>query len=314
MANSLSNTLAFEDQDVLPIQRRAVAKRTEKRVDFRPRLTAILQTTLDVPELLDLFFKEARCLVTSTSCHYEFTGANISISCGERGSHSCCYRLLTKDDYLGEISFTRKTPFTKDEIITLEDATATLIYPIRNALRYQEAVKSALTDPLTSAGNRIAFETSLQRELDLASRYDSPLSMLVIDIDHFKLVNDNYGHHAGDSVLKSLVREIKQITRCADMTFRYGGEEFVVLLNKTSAAGARIIAERLRAAIAGLACVVNHVEIPITVSIGCSTWRCLESKEQFFKRTDEALYEAKAQGRNMVVTSEVLEVKQQTRH
>lgn len=314
MATLLQNTVAFEENDLFSLARKPLKRQHKESVDLRPRLTAILQRTLDLSELLTLFYQEVQQLVASNSCHYHLDSENIEVNLGKKATHSCCYRLLTKDDYLGEVTFTRKTRFTKPEIKQLEDCISTLIYPIRNALRYREAIKSALTDSLTSAGNRVAFENSFQRELDLADRYKTPLSVLMVDLDHFKLVNDTYGHAAGDEVLKTVVQEIKQTTRCADMTFRFGGEEFVVLLNKTNEAGARIIAERLRAAIAGLSCVYDQTEIPITISIGCATLKEGEDKEQLLERADKSVYEAKAQGRNRVISAEVLEMRDQIRH
>ena len=314
MATLLQNTVAFEENELYTISNRKPLKQQLLDADLRPRLTAILQRTLDLSELLTLFYKEVQELIPSSSCQYQLDSEDLEVSLGKKATHSCCYRLLTKDDYLGEVSFTRKTRFSKEEIKRLEDCISTLIYPIRNALRYREAIKSSLTDSLTSAGNRVAFETSFQRELDLAHRYKTPLSVLMVDLDHFKSVNDTYGHAAGDFVLKSVVQEIKQTTRCADMTFRFGGEEFVVLLNKTNEAGARIIAERLRAAIAGLSCVYDQNEIPITISVGCATLKEIENKEQLLERADKSVYEAKAQGRNRVISAEVMEVRDQVRH
>ena len=174
------------------------------------------------------------------------------------------------------------------------------MYPLRNGIRYQEAIRSALTDPLTGAGNRICLDNVLAREFELASRYQQPLSILMIDIDYFKRVNDTFGHAAGDKVLKTVAETLRVTSRCADMAFRYGGEEFVLLLNKTDLAGARIIAERLRSTIAGLSCIYENSEIPITISIGIAEVREGETRDNLLKRADDALYKAKHSGRNQV--------------
>lgn len=272
-------------------------------IDLRPRLTAILQRSLDLPELLTLFFTEVQAVVHSDSCLYENKAENVSIELGSKAPHSARFRLLTHEDFLGEVEFTRKSKFTTKEINSLETLIATLIYPIRNALRYREALKSALTDSLTGAGNRVALNSNLKRELDLVARYESPFSVLMIDIDRFKSINDRYGHAAGDHVLKSVVNEINRTVRCADMTFRLGGEEFVILLSKTEQEGALIIAERVRAAIAGLSCIYDEQEIPVTISIGAATWLQGENQDEILERADKAVYAAKKGGRNQVVAS-----------
>lgn len=276
-------------------------------IDLRPRLTAILQRSLDLPELLTLFFSEIQSVVHTDSCRYENTAENVSIELGSKSSHPARFRLLTQDDFLGEVEFTRKTKFCHKEIKSLETLIATLIYPIRNALRYREALKSALTDSLTGAGNRVALNSNLNREFDLVTRHESPFSVLMVDIDRFKSINDRYGHAAGDHVLKSVVNEINCTIRCADMTFRLGGEEFVILLSNTGQEGALIIAERLRAAIAGLSCVYDEKEIPVTISIGAATWQQGESKEEILERADKAVYAAKKGGRNQVVAADIFE-------
>ena len=120
----------------------------------------------------------------------------------------------------------------------------------------------------------------------------------MIDLDYFKKVNDNYGHAAGDYVLKSVVRSLQATSRTADMTFRFGGEEFVVLLNKTDVAGACITAERLRATIADLSFNFEGTNIPVTISLGAATLRSGESKEALLGRADKALYRSKSKGRN----------------
>lgn len=269
--------------------------------DTRNHLYALLQTSLDLNELLSLFRKEVSSIIEIGSCHYQNTASDVQINLGERKRHNCTYRLRTQDDHLGELVFTRRTRFTDAEIDTLELLMCTAIYPIRNALKYREAMNSALTDALTGAGNRLSLNTSLDREVELSRRYDQPLSLLIIDLDHFKNVNDQYGHTTGDRVLKQVAKEIQNRSRCADMTFRYGGEEFVVLLSKTDKKGAKVISERIRAAIEKLSCVqeTGQRPIPVTVSIGCATLSN-NNAEELLEKADEALYTAKSNGRNLV--------------
>jgi diguanylate cyclase (GGDEF)-like protein len=178
-----------------------------------------------------------------------------------------------------------------------------LLYPLRNALTYREVLQNALTDQLTGAGNRAALDNTLKREIDLSKRHQQPLSVLAIDIDWFKKVNDTYGHQAGDEILKQVVDTIAKPSRCTDQTFRYGGEEFVVLLHNTSPVGAAVIAERIRKAVEEQIVVINGDELKITVSIGAATLKIQDNATTLFSRADQALYEAKGNGRNQVVSS-----------
>jgi diguanylate cyclase (GGDEF)-like protein len=153
---------------------------------------------------------------------------------------------------------------------------------------------------LTGAGNRIALNNALEREINLASRFKQPLSILVMDIDKFKHVNDTYGHSAGDAVLKHLVAILNKINRNTDLTFRYGGDEIVVLLNRTNADGALVIAERLRKAFDSEELLFGNDVIHTSVSIGMTEYADQDTAETMFTRADKALYMIKSEGGNKV--------------
>ncbi len=165
--------------------------------------------------------------------------------------------------------------------------------------------QSATTDGLTGLLNRRQLDRRLVEEVQRAHRYGTPLSVLMVDIDHFKKVNDGYGHAAGDAVLRAIAGEIRASVRIMDITARYGGEEIVVLGPSTSWPGGRALGERLRAAIERLEVSVPGLEAPIrvTASIGVSTLASDEDAGKLLARADEALYEAKHSGRNRVVMS-----------
>ena len=156
----------------------------------------------------------------------------------------------------------------------------------------------AQTDPLTDALNRRALTDRLNAELERARRYDSMVTLLMIDIDHFKRINDSHGHITGDEVLKAVAGALKNSLRNIDMVFRYGGEEFMVLLSNTSREAAAMVGERLRVAVLGLQYLVDGRAIDLTVSIGCATLRPGESGDSLQRRADNALYVSKREGRN----------------
>ena len=155
-----------------------------------------------------------------------------------------------------------------------------------------------VSGPLTETGNRIAMDQTLQREVDMARRHLNPLSLLMLDIDHFKIINDTYGHTAGDKVLRAVAGAIKRQLRNVDMVFRFGGEEFLILLSNTGRDAAAMVGERLRQAAQAQDYWADDTRIELTVSLGCSTLLAAESTESLLRRADSALYVAKREGRN----------------
>lgn len=269
------------------------------------RLCAMLQTTIDLPDILHLFFQEAVRALGLDGLHYQHTGHAYEFQLGQVAGHSSHYRLQTNEDMLGELSLHRLgQPFSDSDLRRLDTMMTALVYPIRHGLRYLAAVRASLTDGLTGAGNRISLDNVLAREVDLAHRYQQPLSVLILDLDHFKSVNDVHGHAAGDYVLKMVASTLKISSRCADMTFRFGGEEFVVLLNKTDSAGAKITAERIRRNIESLSLHYDGKLIPVSISVGVATLSHHEGKDSLLQRADQALYMAKQNGRAQVISAE----------
>ena len=168
---------------------------------------------------------------------------------------------------------------------------------------YQESVSMAVTDGLTKLYNRHYLDTHLKNLVRQAAEQSRALSLVIMDMDHFKKVNDTYGHASGDEVLKSLAGIIVQTIRSADLAARYGGEEFVVLMPETDAARAYEAAERLRKGVENAEFVIPHPDSPIkkTISIGYATMQSNDTPESLLKRADVALYEAKDTGRNKVL-------------
>ncbi|MHB8883898.1 MAG: GGDEF domain-containing protein [Methylovirgula sp.] len=164
-----------------------------------------------------------------------------------------------------------------------------------------EIRKLSLTDQLTGVGNRRRLEQAVKEEISRAGRSGAKLSALMADLDHFKHVNDTYGHGAGDKVLETFGDILRQSTRLTDVLGRYGGEEFVVLMPNTDRDQAVISAERLRVTFA--ATLIPPLPEPITVSIGAVEWAPGQSGDVLLRRVDQALYEAKRTGRNRVVAA-----------
>jgi two-component system cell cycle response regulator len=170
----------------------------------------------------------------------------------------------------------------------------------------QNSIEMAITDALTGLHNRRYMESHLATLAEQASSRGKPLALMILDIDFFKAINDNYGHDAGDDVLREFAVRIRKSIRGIDLACRYGGEEFVIVMPETDLHVAGVVAERLRRSIVGETFAVNKgaKSIEVTVSIGLSTLeRKGEAIADVLKRADTALYRAKHDGRNRVVAA-----------
>jgi diguanylate cyclase (GGDEF)-like protein len=172
---------------------------------------------------------------------------------------------------------------------------------LQRSLMHQQLAAAARTDPKTGLLNATAWQREADAEVTRAQRTGSPLALLLVDVDHFKRVNDNHGHLIGDEVLRALATELRQQVRESDIVGRFGGEEFTVLLPRTDGAGAYGIAERLRVSAASLSVAAADARINVTVSIGVAVLgRHSQDLFELLAAADVALYRAKDAGRDQV--------------
>lgn len=200
----------------------------------------------------------------------------------------------------GVVAAARKEPFSLEEselfcIFALQGAAA-----LKNVLLFEEVKGLAIRDGLTGLYNYRHFREMLAHQVEVSRRYDWPLSLIFLDLDNFKVINDTRGHPEGDLVLKAVARFLQTHLRQADVLCRYGGEEFVVLLPQTSAARARFLAERLRQGLAQTPISLSSGTIHITVSIGLAGLLPGMTGEDLLKAADAALLKAKQSGKNCV--------------
>lgn len=273
--------------------------------DIVSRLTRRLQTTLDCSDIINIFADEVKTVVSFDQMTHEASNQDTVIVGEKAGPHSCQYNLSMDETDLGSLTFSRKKRFIEEELCIIERLASTLVFPLRNAKLYQLALRAALKDELTDFGNKRALAASLHREAELAIRHNSPLSITMLDVDHFKAINDCYGHMAGDSILKDLAATIKKCARQSDLCFRYGGEEFLLILDNTDEKQAYLVAERIRKTVAEYSYLYNGKIIPLTISLGTATFDQKETLDSFQSRADKALYKAKSEGRNIVMSSEL---------
>ncbi|TGQ17064.1 MULTISPECIES: GGDEF domain-containing protein [unclassified Mesorhizobium] len=166
--------------------------------------------------------------------------------------------------------------------------------------RSQTLEQAALTDGLTGMQNRRYFDDALREYLQEFRRIDRPVGLMILDLDHFKQVNDTHGHDVGDEVLRAVATCLRGMTRYHDVVARLGGEEFAVVTPNMDVELLARFAERIRKAIANLSILSGNVRLKVTTSVGLAVWDHKESAEDFYRRADRQLYEAKKQGRNRV--------------
>ncbi|MBU1230590.1 MAG: GGDEF domain-containing protein [Proteobacteria bacterium] len=200
----------------------------------------------------------------------------------------------------------------KDQVQTLNACVNHLALALRNALLYRQVKLQADRDGLTKIGNRRSFEERLAAEAARHGRYDQPLSLILVDVDHFKAVNDTHGHQAGDDVLREMAALMGEGLRSSDYPARYGGEEFVVILPHTSREQAALLAERLRQRVAGrfFRAGAAKAGLSLTVSAGVAALSPGSSAQELVLLADQALYLAKNGGRNRVVVAGPLDIPQ----
>jgi diguanylate cyclase (GGDEF)-like protein len=213
-----------------------------------------------------------------------------------------CVPLIARGERVGVVTATSSVPaaFSASDLEIVRFIATTIALDIENVRLHRVAV----TDLLTGAFNREFLANRLPAEVEAASERDRPLSIAMVDVDHFKRVNDLYGHSIGDIVLAEIAMRLRSAIRTGDLLVRYGGEEFLVLLPRATAERAAEIGQRMQERCAeGTIEVARGVNISVTVSVGIAQWRAGSSQEspaELITRADGAMYSAKAKGRNRV--------------
>jgi diguanylate cyclase (GGDEF)-like protein len=260
----------------------------------------VLQSTLELEKLVELFNEELAAIVPHDHFSYVNENENIKYDIGKVALHSSNYRLVLFGKSLGQVTISRNTKFVEVEIQKIESLISALIYPLRNALLYKQAVEKAYIDPLTGVNNRAAFDKAIEQEMEFSARHKHHLTLMMLDLDKFKDINDNYGHTVGDAILRSFADSIMKYLRGSDILFRYGGEEFSVLLRNTGTEGAALLAERMRKSVEEMEFEYNNIKVKTTVSIGLAQMQEGDSIIELIDRADALLFTAKDNGRNRV--------------
>ena len=257
-----------------------------------------LQKSLNIYDIVNTFSNIIKDIFPFDGLRFTYPAQKIDISLGEAKPHQAKYQLNLDEQPLGHLAFTRHSTFSEEELSTIEFMISSLIYPLNNALKYAEAIQNSLEDPLTHVGNRRAMLMTLHREVELSKRHHTDLSLMILDIDYFKDINDTLGHSAGDLVLQKMVKAISDCIREYDVIFRYGGDEFIILLRKTNLTEAKKLGGRIKNYIHQTVHV--NSQSPFSISIGATTLKNTDDADTLFDRADDALLKAKQNGRNCI--------------
>ncbi|WP_273427443.1 GGDEF domain-containing protein [Marinobacter sp.] len=268
--------------------------------DVLTRLTQRLLTTLSLETQLGIVADELGGIVPFDSLNYRHRIArqDFIFASGLGGQHKCEYRLNLEGVSYGTLTLFRRRKFSDEELEGIETILGAAICPLRNACHYLTIEQAALTDSLTGIPNKRALDDTLLRASQLSDRHDECYSLILCDLDHFKSVNDNHGHVVGDHLLQETAEGIERTLRTSDSVYRFGGEEFAILLPHTSEQGARDVADRIRKAIKDILVDCGDGKLSVTASCGVATHLENEPPEHWLARADDALYHAKRQGRN----------------
>ncbi len=259
-----------------------------------------LHSSLDIQTTIEKFIEQISYVLPISGAKYENTERRLDLTMGEQGQNQISFQLNVNGEYLGKLTLLRNQFFTENDLNTIESCTALLLLPLSHAIEYHQALRSALTDPLTGINNRQSLNGLFPREIEIAKRHGHPLSMMLLDLDHFKKVNDQYGHATGDKVLIDFTESLKQTVRESDIIFRIGGEEFIILLSNTEMTGAIKLADRIRKQVELSVTSHEQHQLQYTVSIGVASFVAGDNESSLTAKADQALYRAKHEGRNRV--------------
>ncbi|MFO1257208.1 MAG: GGDEF domain-containing protein [Gammaproteobacteria bacterium] len=259
------------------------------------------QSVLDINALFHVLVEELKKPLGLISAKYDCPIFSHNFASGELQYHQHIIRLSFENKSLGTLTLSRNNEFSSTTLDTIETTLELFKPSLFNALKYTEALVRSLTCPLTKLKNRLAFDEALCREVEFGKRHHTELSIILLDIDNFKLINDSYGHVVGDKILIGVAQILLKSKRHTDMIFRFGGEEFSILLNHTPRAGVFKTAERLRKSIENHLFECDGHRLKITISLGISHYHSESSESHFFEKADRALYLAKKSGRNQTV-------------
>ena len=286
-------------QEVVADMRNDVHPLTRNRLAMQGLMNR-LHSELDFDRLIVSFIDEVRRALPCDGIEYRYDRIKLYYTDGLSAQHSCKYGLRHVDEFLGEVRFTRESAFQEHELETIETMVAGLIPPLNNALKYHQSVRFAHRDELTGLRNGSYYHDCVEMEIRRAHRYQIPFSLLLLDYDNFREINQTYGRAAGDAILVEMARRTERAARNSDIVFRDSGDRFLVFLPNTGVTEAATIAERIKRQVQSEACIYRTFDIRLTLSVGVVTVLQNDTRYKLIDRADQALFHAKVLGKDRI--------------
>jgi diguanylate cyclase (GGDEF)-like protein len=288
---------ATQSAESLPLST-SWAARTEKQLALLQRLIGCAE----VETIIERYSRWLSELGLAGGITYHSANDEKQLSCGSQFHHSAQYSLQLENSDLGSLTLFRRARYSEQELFELEQSLGYVSRCLQTAKEVHALQEMVTQDPLTGLGNRTYLYDWISREMSRSRRYDSPLAVMMIDVDHFKHINDVLGHLGGDQVLKNIARVFKCSTRGSDLLFRFGGDEFTILLPHTDLQGADEAARQIRLNLSRVSdedvgFSADQLELRPDVSIGIAVYQAGDDENALLQRADTHLYHAKANGR-----------------
>lgn len=259
-----------------------------------------LLTTIDLSRLCELFFQQLKTRLRLEAVKIQFADQVLNLGAWHPQNTYKTLSCLRNDQTFAVIHYAFGRTLSTADWQTLQQMHLYFSNPLKNALEHHKVKQFAMKDFLTALGNRASYAEAISRLTRQAERHPSSFGLLVLDLDNFKQVNDQFGHHEGDKVLIAFTHTLTQCLRESDFAFRFGGDEFCCLLPDTSAPTLLLIAERIKAAVVTDSMLQKH---RVSCSIGSTVYQQGDTPSQVFSRADSALYQAKQNGRNCIAAA-----------
>jgi diguanylate cyclase (GGDEF)-like protein len=249
-----------------------------------------LQTTLDLDELLNIFAIEVTRFIDFSGLYFKSPKLNKTLRGSRKAKKERRFDLKIADDFIGTLSYGINGPISLTNYKVLEQLHKCLLHPLKNCIAYSSAMQLAMQDALTGLGNRRYFDEQLKRAMHNANRHHSLVGLVLGDLNKFKAINDNYGHVTGDIVLNGFANVLRTCIRDSDSLFRFGGDEFAIIVENANDTALAIIENRIEQALKTNALLSKY---QLGCSVGSTFMNRADNEVSFFERADRNLYSTK---------------------
>lgn len=249
-----------------------------------------LQCTLELDKILNIFAIEATKYVSFSGLYFTQGDVRTAIRGSRPGRSERQFELKINNEFLGLLTYAINSPISLTNFNVLEELHQYIVHPINNAIQYKNAMSLAMQDGLTGLANRRYFDEQLKRAMHHANRQKHQVGLVVADLNKFKVINDTFGHHVGDEILKGFAKALELSVRDSDSVFRFGGDEFAIIVEEASQESLCMIEARIKKALATDALLTKY---DVGCSLGYTFMHRADDEKSFFERADQALYQQK---------------------